>query len=426
MRLYLALYLGKIINLVIKLLGSGGGTAGPGYYALKIEPQLVAKLAQKLPLSVVITGTNGKTTTSKMLEHFSQAAGLTVLRNRTGSNLERGIASTLIKATDWGGSVPQIDLAIWEVDEAAFNRVVPILQPQQIVFLNAYRDQLDRYGEVDNVVNNWKRTLDKIAYQPQLVINLDDGHTASLANDKAVGFQAEGYQIVGEIPVETKIKPQLIARQIKSDLTKTTFQLQIDTQKYPISLPLAGAYHVYDFLAAMAVCQVLKLDLKSILASVEHYKPAFGRVEKVMIAGIESRLFLIKNPTGTSLVCQTITQELTDQDLLIVGLNDNFADGLDVSWIWDAQFEQLANKVKFKVICTGTRASDMAVRLKYAGIAVERIQIIEDVTAAIELALKTNPQRLFILPTYTAMLKLQKYLAQKGYKKAYYLEEANV
>ncbi len=202
MRLIVAILFGKLIAYFTKLFKIGGGSAAPGLYALKIEPDLVKKLTAYISKNVVITGTNGKTTTARMLAHFAKTSGLKIIRNHTGSNLERGIASTLIQHSSFNlkGYCTNYDLGIWELDEAAFNTVAPKIIPAVIVFLNVFRDQLDRYGEVDTVIKNWCATLQKLPSNTKIIVNGDDANTAKLAKcfkGKVQKFGVKDYKIVG-------------------------------------------------------------------------------------------------------------------------------------------------------------------------------------------------------------------------------------
>ncbi|MBI2314977.1 DUF1727 domain-containing protein, partial [Candidatus Daviesbacteria bacterium] len=207
-----AVLLGKSISKLTKFFKIGGGSAAPGLYALKIEPELVSKLSQQIPKNIVITGTNGKTTTAKMLAHFAKAAGLKVIRNHTGSNLERGIASTLISNYTLYPSPYTLDLGIWELDEAAFNMVAPKLKPGIIVFLNIFRDQLDRYGEIDSVVKNWQQTIQRLDLKTIILLNGDDTNILKLAScfkGKIQKFGVKDYKIIGESVQKLKEKENL-------------------------------------------------------------------------------------------------------------------------------------------------------------------------------------------------------------------------
>jgi UDP-N-acetylmuramyl tripeptide synthase len=441
-RKLLAIALGKLILKMTQTLGYGGGSAAPGYYALKIYPQLVSDLASKLPKTVIITGTNGKTTTARMLAYFAENQGLKVLRNATGSNLERGVASTLIGSINvldllLGRKLQNYDLAIWELDEAAFNQVGPYLDPKIIVFLNVFRDQLDRYGEVDTVVKKWCQILPKFNKNTQILINGDDHNLLQLKKNfsgQIATFGVKDYKIEGEKVIRQAEQEALTfeAKEVKAEgLDKTSFKLIHNHKQTEVDLPLPGVYHIYNFLAAFGCVQNLGLPTETVFNNLDKFSPAFGRVEKIEFKSggqdHQGYIFLIKNPAGATQVFQTIKNEIKDNDHLLFALNDNFADGKDVSWIWDANFELIQNlsrtKLKdFKIYISGTRAEDLAVRLKYAGFSQKSIKVEESLFKALEEAKKDlkNQGRLFILPTYTALLELQKILAKTKIKKHYW------
>lgn len=441
MRLVCAIVLGKIISLITKNLKIGGGSAAPGLFALKIDPDLITHLSSSIPTKVIVTGTNGKTTTAKMLAHFAKMANLKVIRNATGSNLERGIASTLISQATIFGSIKNIDLAIFELDEAAFNTVASKINPDLIVFLNIFRDQLDRYGEIDTVVKNWAKTLNNIKPNTTIIINGDDANLSQLRNNfkgKIISFGVKDKKILGEGIARKQNRGDLNfeAKNVKlNGLTGSSFQLSINKELLTINLPVPGVYHIYDFLAAFIAGKTLGLPTKTI-TSLAGFSPAFGRVEKFSFGYI----FLIKNPAGATQVFETIAPQIKKEDRLLLALNDNLADGTDVSWIWDADFELLSSlrasakqsrlprhslplAPRNDIIVSGTRANDLAVRLKYAGIPVSDIVVEPRIDKAFHEALDSLKGRLFILPTYTAMLQLQSILTKSGIKKNYWEEK---
>lgn len=430
MRLIFAILLGKLIAYLTKLFKIGGGSAAPGLYALSIEPNLVEKLAGRIPKNVVITGTNGKTTTAKMLAHFAKESGLKIIRNHTGSNLERGIASTLITnyqlpTTCLPAGKANYQLGIWELDEAAFNTVAPKLKPTVVVFLNIFRDQLDRYGEINTVLKNWQETLKKLPAKTQVLINGDDANLIKLATSfkgEVQKFGVKDFKIVGETVIHKKEQENLNfeAKNVKlNGLNGSNFLLQTTYYLLPTTLPLPGIYHIYDTLAAFAVASNLNLPIRQLTDTLKSYSPAFGRVEKLDFGYI----FLIKNPAGATQVFETIAPNLKPADTLLLALNDNLADGTDVSWIWDGEFEKLkVQSAKLKVICSGTRAHDLAVRLKYAGFDPKKITVEPGLQKALREARRGLKGQLFILPTYTAMLELQSILAKSGLKKRYWEE----
>ncbi|MDO8573124.1 MAG: MurT ligase domain-containing protein [Candidatus Daviesbacteria bacterium] len=408
MRLIFAILLGKLIAYFTRILKIGGGSAAPGLFALKIDPDLVKKLSSKISQNIVITGTNGKTTTAKMLAHFAKASGLKVIRNHTGSNLERGIASTLILRSHLtSGKLEKLDydLGIWELDEAAFNSIAPKLKPKAVVILNLSRDQLDRYGETDKIVNDWCQTLKKLSPDTNLLINKDDKNLAKLK------FCFGGKMLKFGLPANIKL----------NGLNGSIFQFTVHSSQFTVNLPLPGVYHIYDTVAALTTANALRMPINSCIESLKTFNPAFGRVEKLPFGYI----FLIKNPAGATQVFETIAPNIKPLDRLLLALNNNLADGTDVSWIWDAGFERLqVTGYRLQVIASGTRAHDLALRLKYAGFDPKQIIIEPDLKKALEQAREGLKGRLFILPTYTAMLELQSILTKSGIKKHYWKEDA--
>lgn len=424
-----AVWLGKLILFLTRATKRGGGSAAPGFYALAIEPDLISKLSSQIRQNVVVTGTNGKTTTTRLLAHLLKEQKITVIRNSTGSNLERGVASALIARSNFFGRIKGVDLGIWELDEAAFNKVFFQIKPQITVFLNALRDQLDRYGEVDSVVKNWRTSLEGVNWKATVLLNSGDGNVGNLSavlNLPIYRFRVRSYRPYQELSDKKppRQKDDFLATVIeKKGLRGTNLAIKHPTGEVKLFLPVPGIYHIYDLLAAFGVYYLLNLPLGGLSESLKEYHPAFGRVERVNLGGKEAYLFLIKNPAGASLVLETLVTEVEEGDRLLIALNDNFADGTDVSWIWDAEFEQLlAANCHLPIICSGTRAYDLAVRLKYASIKPEKLQLAPNIVTALDQAQEGLSGRLFILPTYTALLELQKILAKRGVKKHYWEE----
>jgi UDP-N-acetylmuramyl tripeptide synthase len=423
----LALIVGKLIGFLTQTLKLGGGSAAPGLYALKSDPMLIQRLAKQIPTNIIITGTNGKTTTARLLNQLLTKQGLKVVRNSTGSNLERGIASALLTKASFWGEIKQVDIGLWEVDEAAFNTLLPKLKPTVVVFLNAFRDQLDRYGEVDTVIKKWQSSLDKHENPCIVILNGDDNNVSRIVAPKTCNVEYFGLN-------DAKIEGEKGIKHISHDLTVeakniklagfsgTTFDLVYPEGKISLHLPLPGTYQIYNLLAAFSAYRSLNLPLEKSAFDLKDFTSAFGRVEQIEYRGKKGVIMLIKNPVGATQVFETIREELTAKDVLVAALNDNFADGKDVSWIWDAEFEKFKiQNSKFKIICGGTRAYDMAIRFKYAGVPESRLTVISSLTEAFDMAFKTEG-KVVILPTYTALLELQKILANKGIKKHYWQE----
>lgn len=448
-KLIIAIFIGKLILLLTQVLKTGGGSAAPGYYALKIYPDLVKVLASKIPQTIIITGTNGKTTTTRMIAQIAKSHGLKIIYNSTGSNLERGIASKLISHCNLFPRTCNLDLAIWELDESAFNNVTLKLNPNMIVFLNVFRDQLDRYGEIDTVISKWYQTLGRISHETKILINGDDHNLLALKKcfkGKIQTFGVKDYKISGEKIIQQKENEKLDfeATNIQPrGLDKIEFKINSES----FSLPVPGIYNVYNFLASYVIADYLQIPESTIKTALQNFSPAFGRVEKFSLtplrweAKYNGYIFLIKNPAGTTQVFQTLAPELKQNDKLLLALNDNFADGTDVSWIWDVDFERVLNvslrapakqssseiatstsSPRNDIIVSGSRAQDLALRLKYAGFDPKTIIIENNLEQAFKQAQTGLKGSLFILPTYTALLELQSILTKQGLKNNYWKE----
>jgi UDP-N-acetylmuramyl tripeptide synthase len=440
MKVFFAVFLAKCIALLTRILRIGGGSAAPGLWGLRIEPNLITHLSCCFEQKIIICGTNGKTTTSRMIAHIARMNDITVMRNSTGSNLERGLVSTLISHISWYDLLtlhitPPHKIAIFEVDEAAFNVIVPKLKPSTIVFLNLYRDQLDRYGEVDTILKRWLQTLKKLDYQPAIILNQDD-RTLQQLIDKfpSQTFAVRDHALQGEQTVQKTKKhhdPTAEAFEITNlSLGETTFSVSFQTHTQQVALPIPGIYHVYDFLAAFLVGELLQIAPAKSIDAIKTFSPAFGRVERILLpvkSSLEKSLygyiFLIKNPTGATVVLETIAQFLTPKDVFFLALNDYLADGTDVSWIWDTEFERISTLKPAKIVISGSRCYDLALRLKYAGFDPESLVIEPNIKTAFGIASKELQGDLFMLPTYTALLELQKILTKMGLKKHYWEEE---
>lgn len=363
----IAIIIGKIICFWLKLFSSKGGTALPGLIALKINPDLISSLAKQNHLqSIIITGTNGKTTTSRLLGAMLQAQNIPFLHNRSGSNLLRGIATALINQSDIFGRV-KINLAIWEVDEAVVPAAVKQLQPRLLLFNNLSRDQLDRYGELNHILKSWQTSFSSLPKDAQILINRTDQHLKKLRSPQIIYFG----------------------------------------QKLPL-----GLYFQANVSAAQALARSLKLNPASIRQGLKSFQPAFGRGESFTLDHKKIKIFLVKNPASlTAVLTQLQNLNQLNQPLLIA-LNDLIADGTDVSWIWDANLE-LLHRRRFPLIVSGLRSADLALRLKYAGIKEKLIQVQPDLDQAWQKFIALPGQTGNILPTYTAMLALRQLLAQQ-------------
>lgn len=450
LRLFSAIFAGKIIKLILKLKGSGA-TAAPGLIALKIDPKLISKMTKQLKNgSIIVTGTNGKTTTSRLIFNMIKEK-YRIIHNRQGSNLMRGIASTLIVNSNLLGKL-EYEIGLWEVDEAVTPIAIRAINPKSVLFLNLFRDQLDRYGEIDSIRKLWKKSAESLKPNTTIVLNADDPGVLSLKTTtkaKIVTFGIEEKEStfpkiiqkgdVKHCPIcfsklryETtysshlgiysctnikcgfkRVNPNFVATQLTNSRDfKTKFTIKKPGFKIKIQSNLPGVYNVYNQLAAVATSQEFEKDITKLSNTLKSYDPAFGRFQKLDIANKKIVIFLIKNPTGANEILRLLT---TRSDIsLLIALNDLLADGTDISWIWDTDWEVVKDKIKDMHI-TGLRAWDMANRLKYAGYKMNKDNIHENIKYSLDSALSNldKEDTLIILPTYTALLELQKYISKQ-------------
>lgn len=452
-RLSAAVTLGRVASLASRRLGRGGGTALPGVVASWLDPSVLAKLAGQLPRgSALVTGTNGKTTTSRLLAAILGNAGWQLIHNRAGANLSSGLITALIERSNLTGR-PRGDGGLFEVDEAVMPLVLSAIQPRVVVLTNLFRDQLDRYGEIDFVAGRWREAVQSLASDTTLVLNADDpgvavlgrgtgarvlyygvdaaqtdvgtlDHAADSKNCPRCGaplrYDTVRYAHVGTYRCPTgdfaRPTPDVIARALSLhgvDATEIDVDGPFGSRHWRFRLP--GLYNTYNLLAAVAGAVALDIPLDAIELAVEGFSAAFGRLERIQVG--ERTLFfaLIKNPVGFTEVLRTILADPGDKHLVIV-INDNLADGTDVSWLWDADVEALAGRCG-RLTVTGTRGGDMAVRLKYAGVPADRIRQAATVEEALDVGLAEVPDggTLYVLPTYTAMLELRTLVSRRGY-----------
>jgi UDP-N-acetylmuramyl tripeptide synthase len=413
---------------------------------LKLQPGAIARLSRKLERgSLLVSATNGKTTTSAMLSAILDRAGVPVVHNRAGSNMHWGVATALLDA----GRVPG-ELGLFEVDEAWLGTVADAVEPELVVLSNLFRDQLDRYGELELLAERWAEVVARHAPHTRFALNADDPLVADLGrgtdNDVYFGL-ADDSQALPELQHAADSKhcrncgtayvydavylghlgryhcpgcgrrrpePAIVARRVElRGMTSSFVALSTPAGDVDVELRLPGLYNVYNALAAATAALELGATLDQVRSGLEGFGGAFGRVERIPVDGRDVLILLVKNPAGANEVLRTLTLEDGELDLWLA-LNDRMADGRDVSWIWDADFELLAGRVA-NVTCSGTRAEEMALRLKYAGIAasagVDR-DLGRSLDAAVARGDRSRP--LYALPTYTALLELRDELAERG------------
>ena len=446
----------RTLGAAVRVSGRGGGTSLPGKLLIRLEPHAIGRLAARLRKgSVVISATNGKTTTAAMAASILDGAGFSLVHNRAGANMAGGIASTLLSSATRGGGIDG-QLGLFEVDEFWLPAVAAELRPRVLLLGNLFRDQLDRYGELDTIAERWSHVIAAIGADATLVLNADDPLIADLGRDVTnvtyFGIEDPGvalaqmqhasdskhcrrcgapyhYDLVylGHLgryscPSCGRVRPEpaVSATAIELHGTSTSsFTLKAPAGDRRITLPVPGLYNVYNALGAAALGLSLGISLDLIVAGLESMAPAFGRAENVDMDGIELRLLLIKNPAGGNEILRTLALEEEDIDLLAI-LNDRAADGRDVSWIWDADFELIAPRVR-SLTCSGTRAAELALRFKYAGVPTDQIRLVEDLPAALDAAVEgAAGKRLFAIPTYTALLALRDELSRRGHVSQYW------
>ncbi len=420
---------------------------------MRLEPNAIAVLGARLRGgSVLISATNGKTTTAAMAAAILTQDGVELVHNRAGANMAGGIASTLLAASSGRNSIAG-ELGLFEVDELWLDRIAAQLDPRAILLGNLFRDQLDRYGELDLIAERWAHLVrDGPGRDARLVLNADDPLVADLGreHDGVLYFGVDDDSLalphlahaadakhcrncgapyvfdavyLGHLghyrcPAcgQARPAPAVFATNVRLEGVRAArFRLHTPAGEAEVALPLPGLYNVYNALAAAALAYSLDVPLEHVIAGLESTRAAFGRAESVPIDGRELCILLVKNPSGANEVLRTLALEPGHHDLLGI-LNDNTADGRDVSWIWDADFELLAGRVRCAT-CSGIRAAELAVRLKYAGVEPTRIRVLPDLAAALAAALADAPPGgtpLYALPTYTAMLSLRELLSAGG------------
>jgi UDP-N-acetylmuramyl tripeptide synthase len=441
--------LAKAVGSLSRASGRGGGTTLPGRMLLRMAPDAIDRLADRLDRgSIVVSSTNGKTTTAGMIAEILEAAGRQPIHNRAGSNMHWGVATALLEQSG--------DEGLFELDEAWLPRVAPRLRPRLLVLGNLFRDQLDRYGELERLADEWAVLVAELEGSCEFALNADDPLIADLGRDRELrrrpGVTYFGIEDTTQALPELQhahdakhcrrcgapysyerafvghlghyICPNCHADRPTPDIAATEIELhgisgssvRVTTPEgeLELELPLPGVYNVYNALAALAAGLRSGIPLQQVRQGLESMQAVFGRVETIEVSGKPVSILLIKNPAGANEVLRTLALESSNEGIdLWLALNDRIADGRDVSWIWDADFELLSEGVR-RVICAGTRAPEMALRLKYAGWPEDAIEVMEPIEASVDAAVSAAPGRLFALPTYTALLELRTLLAQRG------------
>ena len=453
-RLSAAILAARTAQIASRTLKTGGGSTVPGVVARRVDPEVLTKLSRRLSRgSAAITGTNGKTTTTRMVSKILETAGIRAVNNSTGANLVTGVSAALVSDSNLSGR-PASEVGLFEVDEASVPKVAAEADLKLLAVLNLFRDQLDRYGELAYTGKVIASAFESLPPDGRVILNADDPLVASLgrsAKDPVyygveeptldtgrlqhladskdcpecgtpLIYDAVYFGHVGtyQCPNCSFSRPELLyaASRVRMQGPQgTNVLLRTPTGEREVKLKLPGLYNVYNALSAAAVAGEMGIGIEEISRGLAQFAGAFGRVERVQAGNREAFLLLIKNPVGFNEILRTF---MTGADVrnVLIAINDNDADGRDVSWLWDVDFEMLAAKsdgllAPFTV--SGIRAQDMAVRLKYAELPVGAV--IPEREKAVKAALQATPpgETLYVLPTYTAMLEIRQTLSELGY-----------
>ena len=450
MRLALEIAAARAAGRLSRLAGRGGGTTLPGKLLAAVDPGALSTLAGRLPLgSALVSGTNGKTTTAAIVAG-TLGDRVRLAHNRAGANLVSGVTSALL-------TQPECELGLFEVDEGAFPDVCRRIRPQAVCLGNLFRDQLDRYGELELVAERWRGAVAELDSAAWVVANADDPLIADIARGRpnAIRFGLDdpsvarerlphaadskycvecgtpyAYQsaYVGHLgdfrcPSCGNARPPLdvAARSVRlRGLEATEFELATPQGSRQVRLSLPGVYNVYNALAAASLSLVLGATLDEVDKGLSEFRAAFGRFERIRAGDRDVLMLLIKNPAGANEVVRTLVEGARPK-LAVIALNDDIADGRDVSWIWDVDFEPLIGSLEHLLV-TGGRAHELALRFKYGGLSSERIEVVPKLERALDRGLElTEPSgELLVLPTYTAMLALRRIASGRGLVRPYW------
>jgi UDP-N-acetylmuramyl tripeptide synthase len=440
----------RAVAALSRLAGAGGGTTVPGKLLSRLDPGAIDRLAARLPAgSAIVSATNGKTTTTAMAAEIL-APRFSLAHNRSGANLVSGVASTLLAARG-------AELGLFEVDEAALPELMRRIKPRAVLLANLFRDQLDRYGELELVAERWRDAVAVLPEGTALIVNGDDPQVGDLAtaHARSTVFGLDDPEVarpslqhaadskyclrcgtpydyaaayVGHLgdyrcPNCDHRRPALdvSARAVElRDLDGASFDLVTPEGSIRVELGLPGLYNVYNALGAAALARALGSGLAEIAAGLARFHAAFGRFERIPVDGKRLLLLLVKNPAGANEAIRTLVDGGPPR-IAVVALNDGIADGRDVSWIWDVDFEPLLHGLD-RVVASGDRAAELALRFAYAGFDEGAIEVEPSLERALDRGLDLTPAggELVVLPTYTAMLQLQRIVSGRGLTRPYW------
>jgi UDP-N-acetylmuramyl tripeptide synthase len=436
----------RLCRAAVRRIVRRGGSALPGLVAATLDPDLLYALIGELGGgTILVSGTNGKTTVTGLVAEIAKDSGDPVVSNPSGSNLARGLLSHLLEQVDLRGRAvwPRDSIGVLELDEAQLIASLGRIGPRVVVLTNLFRDQLDRYGELDALGRGFAASLASCEPRPVLVVNRDDpvlAHIAESYPGRVVGFGLDvaesaaepdewadstlcpeclgplqysgvAYSHLGRFQCPecgfAHRPPDISGKVLRADLAGVSLQCRVDGHTVIVDSPLPGTFNAYNLLAGMAAAHALSYPVERSASVIATAGPRFGRAERIELDGVEITLLLMKNPTGANELVRTLPHDGFD---LLALLNDRPADGEDVSWIWDVNFSAMGPR---KLVTGGSRAADMALRLKYAGHNVAAVAE-GPVESALGAALEFGGRRLLVLSTYTAMLELRRWLLRSG------------
>lgn len=436
----------RLVCFLLRLLGRGG-TNLPGTIALKLCPSIIGKLSDGVTI-ILVTGTNGKTTITRMIEQCLIEAELPYFTNKSGANMDTGIVAEFIYNSTLFGKC-KYPYALIECDELAFKNVSRYAKIKYVAVSNVFRDQLDRYGEITHTVTGIYEGIKNIP-DATVCLNADCSLSTSLRDriDNKIIFYGLNCPIykdrvkeVSDAPYCIKCgneykynyityghlgdyycekcgykKPEttvFVEKIISSDVDSNTVLMNIGTDSCEIRINLPAGYNIYNAACAASVGYAMGIPTQKIKTALESFSCGFGRMEKFSINGTDIRMILVKNPAGANQTLNFV-YNIKEPSVFVVGLNDRYADGTDISWIWDADFEKfslMGDKLK-AIIVTGIRADEMALRFKYAGVPIEKISVEKDYDRMLKTVISQQAP-VFIMPTYTAMLEIHGILSKK-------------
>ncbi len=425
------LIFGKLISSISKVLNLGNGSTWPGHIALRVNKNFIKQTIGPKTKVILVAGTNGKTTTSALVSHILKQNGFSIVQNKSGANLLNGAASAIIQGIKPFSLKIDQDYLILEIDENNLPLVINQTNASYVIALDLFRDQLDRYGEIDSIIKKWRDAFEKLNKNTTLILNADDPQVSYLGKNlksKVMYFGLnENDQEIIEHGADSIFCPKcqhlLDYKSITFSHLGDWFCSNCDEKRPSLNIskfeiyPIPGTYNKYNTLAAILLATDQKLSEKLIAEALKSFKPAFGRQEEFEVGGKKVKIFLSKNPTSFNESLSTIS-DLKAKNLLVI-LNDRIPDGLDISWIWDTNTSLLENIPN--IIISGDRAYDMGLRLQYSQdvqwsiVNSQSFKIEENLKTAIKTGLEKTPDRqtLYILPTYSAMLETRKILTGK-------------